>query len=199
MEWNQQIYIDTRLPFGLRSAPKLFNILADLLSWITRQRGMSTSMHYLDDYLNIGSPTSSACQTQLDIFQIVCNELGIPLATEKVEEPGTCLTFLGIVIDTNRMEICLPEDKWLRIRLELATWLTKHKATKKEILSLVGILQHATKVVQPGRTFVAQMYQTTAKVKELNYVLYQAQPGFPLRSVLVVYLYHQLEWTKHTT
>ena len=37
MEWNQSIYIDTCLPFGLRSAPKLFNIMADLLSWITTQ------------------------------------------------------------------------------------------------------------------------------------------------------------------
>ena len=28
MEWKQSIYIDTYLPFGLRSAPKLFNILS---------------------------------------------------------------------------------------------------------------------------------------------------------------------------
>ena len=76
---------------------------------------------------------------------------------------------LGILIDTKHMEIRLPEDKLLRIRQELAAWLTKRKATKKEILSLVGVLQHATKVVWPGRTFVARMYQTAAKVKELNY------------------------------
>jgi len=34
MEWKGSIYIDTCLPFGLCSAPKLFNILADLLEWI---------------------------------------------------------------------------------------------------------------------------------------------------------------------
>jgi len=34
MCWRNQIFVDTCLPFGLRSAPKLFNTLADLLSWI---------------------------------------------------------------------------------------------------------------------------------------------------------------------
>ena len=34
MTWNKQIYIDTCLSFGLHSAPKLFNILAEFLSWI---------------------------------------------------------------------------------------------------------------------------------------------------------------------
>ena len=40
MKWNKGIYIDACLPFGLRSAPKLFNILADLFScgyWSSRQ------------------------------------------------------------------------------------------------------------------------------------------------------------------
>lgn len=45
----------------------------------------------------------------------------------------------------------------------------KKKATKREILSLVGLLQHATKVVNPGRTFVARMYATAAKVRRLSF------------------------------
>ena len=31
MSWNNSIYIDLCIPFGLRSAPKLFNVAADLL------------------------------------------------------------------------------------------------------------------------------------------------------------------------
>ena len=37
MQWKDRLFIDTCLPFGLRSAPKLFNILADLLAWIVQQ------------------------------------------------------------------------------------------------------------------------------------------------------------------
>ena len=56
MQWNKQIYIDMCLPFGLRSAPKLFNILADLLSWIVEQKGVSPVLHYLDDFLIMTPP-----------------------------------------------------------------------------------------------------------------------------------------------
>ena len=47
--------------------------------------------------------------------------------------------------------------------------LDKKKATKREILSLVGLLQHAAKVIQCGRSFVNGMYATAAKFKELEY------------------------------
>ena len=84
---------------------------------------------------------------------------------EKVEGPSTSLTFLGIVLDTVRMEARLPTDKLHCIRHQVKTWLSKRRATKRQILSLVGLLQHATKSVCPGRTFLSQMYSLTAKLK----------------------------------
>ena len=169
MEWRESVYIDNCLPFGLRSAPKLFNLLADLLLWIAKSRGVSFSIHYLDDFLTIGPAASSICQQNLDIFKSTCCELGVPLALEKVDSPTTCLTFLGIVLDTCSMEIRLPSEKLTRIQREVSSWLQKRSATKRQILSLIGLLQHATKVVRQGRTFVTRMYKVAAKVKELSY------------------------------
>ena len=169
MCWNGQIYIDTCLPFDLRSAPKLFNVLADLLSWILMQQGISPLIHYLDDFLTMGPADSTICQENFATIQRFCQELGIPLALDKLEGPSHSLTFLGIELDTVRMEARLPEDKLTRIRALLSSWLTRKKATKREILSLVGLLQHASKVVRPGRTFTARMYNTAARVKELHY------------------------------
>ena len=169
MEWRKFIYLDTCLPFGLRSAPKLFNILADLLAWIVSQKGVSICLHYLDDFLTMGPPATATCQSNLATLMSTCEDLGIPLATEKLEGPSTTLTFLGVVIDTAAMEIRLPDDKLQRIHQELVTWMGKKKATKRNILSLVGLLQHATKVVKCGRSFVARMYAAAARVKELDY------------------------------
>ena len=66
------------------------------------------------------------------------------------------------------MEIHLPDEKLLHIRNKILNWLPKN-ATKREIFSLAGLLQHASKVVRCGRIFVGRMYQAAAKVKELSF------------------------------
>ena len=169
MDWDRSLYIDTCLPFGLHSAPKLFNVLADLLSWILTQKGISPVFHYLDDFLILGPPGSSTCANNLATIKEVCSTLGIPLALEKVEGPSHSLTFLGITFDTQQMMAHLPNDKLKRIHNLLAAWLKKKKATKREILSLVGLLQHATKVVKSGRTFVARLYSEAARLRCLSF------------------------------
>jgi len=63
MNWNAEIFVDTCVPFGLRSAPKLFNILADQLE----QKGVRPLLYYLDDFLLtcISPPKLSACSNNL--------------------------------------------------------------------------------------------------------------------------------------
>jgi len=56
MKYGHNLYVDTCLPFGLRSAPKLFNVLADLLSWILHHKHITPVLHYLDDFLTLGPP-----------------------------------------------------------------------------------------------------------------------------------------------
>jgi len=67
------------------------------------------------------------------------------------------------------MEIRLPEEEITRIQNTLEKWFTKKSATKCKILSLVGQLQHAIKVVRCGHTFTSRMYATATKVKKLHY------------------------------
>ena len=55
MVWEGALYIDTVLPFGLRSALKIFNAVADAVEWIVCQQGVSTVFHYLDDFLIVGN------------------------------------------------------------------------------------------------------------------------------------------------
>ena len=40
MKWNDNIYVDGMLPFGLRSAPKIFNAVADALEWCVAKKNV---------------------------------------------------------------------------------------------------------------------------------------------------------------
>ena len=79
--------------------------------------------------------------------------------------------FFGILTDTIRRELRLPQEKLDRLRLQINGWLQKKKCTKKELLSIAGQLQHAATVVWPGRVFVRRLFDlsTTAK-KPCHYV-----------------------------
>ena len=69
MQWHNETFIDLCLPFGLWCTPKLFNILADLLTWILKQQGVHIVHHYLDDFLTLGPPSTNTCQAYLASIQ----------------------------------------------------------------------------------------------------------------------------------
>ena len=160
IRWGGEVYIDTALPFGLRSAPKIFSVLADALAWVLYQEGVSYQLHYLDDFLLLGPPGSSACSEALACTQRVCRNLGVPIASHKTEGPSTELTFLGIRIDTVRMELSLPQEKLLRVKSMVLAWRERKVATKRDLQSLVGSLSHAATVIAPGRTFLRRLIET---------------------------------------
>ena len=121
-------YVDGVLPFGLCSAPKIFNSIADLLQWIIIDHCHIFVIHYLDDFLLIGPPNSSQCASALKKTLAICNWLGIPIAPEKVEGLSSQFTFLGIELDT-------------------LSWLE----------SLLGYLQDVAKVIPSGKTFTRRI------------------------------------------
>ncbi len=62
VQWGGHVYIDVALPFGLRSAPKIFTAVADALQWIMEMAGIH---QVLDDFLFIGPPESPLCAASL--------------------------------------------------------------------------------------------------------------------------------------
>ena len=99
MSWEGSLFIDTALPFGLRSAPKIFTAIA-AVEWIAKQTGVNFVIHYLDDFLVVGAPSSPECATALRTLLEIFGRLGLPVAMEKLEGPVMCLGFLGFELDT---------------------------------------------------------------------------------------------------
>ena len=123
MRWEGGVYIDTRLHFGLRSAPIIFTAVADTLEWCILTQGVKYIRHYLDDFITVGSPGSMECAANIAVTLSTCAWLGVPIASDESEGPSTCITFLGIEVDTQKMELRLPEKKLQRVRKVVQQWL----------------------------------------------------------------------------
>ena len=165
MQWDGKYYFDKVLPFGLRSAPYIFNCLAEALCWTLQTNyGIEHLYHYLDDFITLGLPGTQQCRSNFHRIKNLLQQLNIPTADEKQEGPATLIVFLGILLDTERLEARLPPDKLAQIKKELATWVARTSCTKRELLSLIGLLSFAAKVVPPGRTFLRRMIDTSTSV-----------------------------------
>ena len=92
--------MDTVLPFGLRSAPKVFNAVADALEWVCRRQGVSNILHYLDDFFTIGSPHTVEYISNLAALRTTFDDLGVPLAEHKTVGPATSIVFIGNNLDS---------------------------------------------------------------------------------------------------
>ena len=165
MQWKGEVFFDTRLPFGLRSAPKIFSAVADALQWSFQRRGVTWVEHYLDDFITMGAPNSEECRSNLDRMLSVCRQLGVPVAQEKCAGPTAVMVFLGFELDSNRMVVRLPEEKLRRTLAMVQEWMGKKACKKRELESLLGHLQHAATVVRPGRTFVRRLIELLSTVQ----------------------------------
>ena len=88
-----------------------------------------------------------------------------------IGNPSTVLDFLGISLNTALLEAQLRVEKLEHPKGAVCEWLPKKCAKKKDILSLVGMLQHATKVVRPGCSFLSRMYNTATWVQEVHHYI----------------------------
>ena len=97
--WQDSVYIDKVLPFGLRSAPKIFSAVADAIQWILHLNGVDNIIHYLDDYVLVAKDREQADYQKAQLISTF-TELGVPLEPSKLEGPSQCLSFLGIEVDS---------------------------------------------------------------------------------------------------
>ena len=163
-QWQSQVYIDKALPFGLRSAPLIFSAVADTLLWIMTRRGVAWAIHYVDDFLTMGGSQSDECHRNMALMHDTCAQAGLPLEPSKTQGPVSKLTFLGIELDSTAMEIRLPDEKLAQTINIIAQWRHRTACIKRDLLSLIGILAHASKVVKSSRILLRKLIDLSTKV-----------------------------------
>jgi hypothetical protein len=147
-------YYERCLPFGLASAPELFEKFSTVVQLMLTTLGIDHVHHFIDDFW-LAAAALSTCtfnfQRTINLFK----KLGIPLSAGKMFPPCQVLEFLGLIIDSKSWTITLPNSKRIDIMKLLQSNLYQNKIwiTKRELQSMLGKLVFASRAVKLGRTF----------------------------------------------
>lgn len=168
IRWLGKYYFAVRLTFGCKSSPKIFDMLSEAVCWIlSNNYAIPHLIHLLDDFLKISSPDAIP-SAHIITVQNVFSALGIPIAQEKTAGPATSIEFLGINLDSIKFQASLPKEKIDRIILVSSTLLEKTSCSKRELLSLLGHLNFAMRIIPQGRPFISHLLSLASSVHSLE-------------------------------
>ena len=172
VKWNSQYYFYVRLTFGCRSSPVIFDTLSKAICYIAKHNyKVNNILHLLDDFLTIDPPHADG-ERSMALMMMIFKRLNIPIAMHKTVGPVTCLEYLGIILDTEKMEARLPQEKIERICTFISKLYKKSSCTKRELLQLLGHLNFASRVILPGRSFVSYLIKLSTTVSELHHFVH---------------------------
>ena len=110
-----------------------------------------------------------ACGNNINVIKSAFERLGVPLAPDKIIGLLQTITYLGIEIDSINCVIRLPKDKLDELICVFSLLAREEKVhqKKKDLLSLIGSLSFACKVVKCGRFFLRRLIDLSTTVHSL--------------------------------
>ena len=93
---------------------------------------------------------------------------------EPSKETGstTTVTFLGIELDSEVLVARLPPEKLRDMMDEIPQWLSRRKATKGDLQSIIGKLSFACKVISASMNFLRRLIDLTTSVRLSHHHVY---------------------------
>ena len=133
--WQGMFYHDKVLPMGSAVSCQTFEHFSRVLQRILQSHfNVVNVTHLLDDFSFVDSYNEPTCLNSLFSFESLAQEMCIPLNETKRCLRATCQIVYGIEIDTNAMQLRLPQDK-LSKALSLVNRMAKcRKVTLRDLL-----------------------------------------------------------------
>lgn len=156
---------DSRLCFGSRRAPHIFNELTKAVARMMNARGFPGIVVFLDDFLII-EHSKERCELAMTTLLRLLRKLGFSINYSKLVPPCKNLVFLGVEIDTVKMSLQLPQEKLSALKTELQYVVSRNKVTKRELQKLAGRLNWATQCIYGGAFHLRRIHDKIAVLKQ---------------------------------
>lgn len=155
--------------FGSGTSCFLYMKLSNALAHIFRTKSGGDINNFLDDFLTC-KIDRVGCNSYLQVFIDICDEIQLPLAEEKTCLATQIIVFLGLLINTLTQTISLPQDKLERGRRELDVIIRSKKITVHQLQRLTGLLNFFSRAVVPGRAFTRRLYAKTRGLRSYHHL-----------------------------
>ena len=152
-------FIDKCLPFGAAISCALFQLFSNAVAHIVSYRTNKKLVNYLDDFFFVAL-FKLLCNWQVREFLQVCSTINFPVSLEKTVWASTCITFLGLLINTKTATVSIPLEKIEKTILAIKNFLRigRKKVKVIEVQRLTGLLNFVAVAVVLGRAFTRRLY-----------------------------------------
>lgn len=154
---NGRFGVFNRLSFGLRSAPFLFATFTNAIKIAARMVLNIQTEVYIDDWFIANRSFESLSQDHSRFAEFLSN-LGVAIQHEKTEGPAQCITYLGLLINSVKNEIRLPEVKRIKYFEGLQNLLETAHPTMALLAKAAGRLVHISSVHRDGAANIQPLW-----------------------------------------
>ena len=135
--WEEKYYMFTCLPFGLSAAPRVFTKLMKPVVGFLRQVGCRLII-YLDNLLFLHQD-KDRLRHMVQLISQLFEGLGLMVNHKKsILLPAQNLGFLGFNINSQTMQISLPQEKMRKIQQDSSQLLAQQSVSVHQIAQFVG-------------------------------------------------------------
>ena len=151
-----KVYQYTCLPNGVSCAPRQFTKLMKPVYASLRMLG-HTNSGYIDDSLLVAD-SFSECEENINDAVSLVTDLGFIIHEKKsVLVPTRKVTFLGKNIDSEKMEVTLPQEKISSIVQECKVLHNKSVSKIRDVARVIGLMISSFSAVEYGPLFYRQL------------------------------------------
>jgi ribonuclease HI len=121
------------------------------------------------------------CLSNIDLTKKLLISLGFIINDEKsMLIPNNYCKFLGMIIDSNKLQLSLPSEKRQRIKSELENFITLHRCKIRMFAQLVGLLVSACPAIEYGWLYTKEMERCKYLNLKANHDNYDAFMNIPV-------------------
>ncbi|CAG9123908.1 unnamed protein product [Plutella xylostella] len=173
--FNKELLQMTCLPFGLSSAPRVFASVTNWVAQLLRNQGIRVLV-YLDDFL-LAHQDMSALQHHINLTINLLRSLGWHVNLIKSNlSPQKEVQYLGILWNPSQNVKKLPIKKHLVLGETIKKILKRSFTNRKEIQSLIGMLNFASFAVPYGRLNYRQVLSFFQRLPDSDPLRYHPLP-----------------------